>query len=196
MHIDERCLCPTRCLQIQRRVNAAVLSGWTRYTALQIARKHGRSCARVVRTHAYKRDRLATLQMRALRTRSLSLSLSLSRTRAHTFSLLRFFLSFSPLPLRAFVRLDASAACFSKLVRDTAESHKERFFRFRVRLRGAEFPWTWRQITIYLPSPDNCSAGNGESRHFYRQLEATNGIAGTKNLGNEDEHWRIFTMLY
>ena len=71
---------------------------------------------------------------------SLPLSLSLSRTRAHTFSLLRFFLSFSPLPLRAFVRLDASAACFSKLVRDTAESHKERFFRFRVRLRGAEFP--------------------------------------------------------
>ena len=57
--------------------NAAVLSDWTRYTALQIARKHG--CARTrVYTHAYERDRLATLRMRALRTDSSSYSLSLS----------------------------------------------------------------------------------------------------------------------
>lgn len=149
MHIGERCLCPTRCLQIQRQVNAAVLSGWTRYTALQIAQKHGRSCTRVC-THAYKRDRLATLQMRALR---LTLSFSLSRTHTRMHAPFPSSDSFS-LSLHAFVYLDASAACFSKLVRDTAESHKERFFRFRVRLRGAEFPWTWRQITIYL---DNCS---------------------------------------
>lgn len=93
MHIDERCLCPTRCLQIQRQGKcgrAKRLNTLHCITNRAETRPLLHACM-----HARIQTRSVGNAANACPPNWLSLSLSHTHTNARTFSLLSFFPSFS-----------------------------------------------------------------------------------------------------